>query len=163
MGPQYPYAPPLPRKESHWVRNTLLAVGGVVVLIAVIAAVKLAGGSSAATITGTVTPSSAASSVFGSGINATSYAECAVTSPKPGTQVTVTSPSGQVIGTGTLGLWSHSSVTASGLTVYLCDMRFTIKSVPAEQRYGFSVDGESGTIWETNVTKPVSLSIGSGS
>ena len=117
---------------------------------------------SAVTITGTVTPSSASSSVFGNGMNATSYAACAVTSPKPGTQVTVTDPSGKGIGTTTLGLWDNTHATASGLTVCLCDIPFTIKNVPAEQRYGFSVDGESGTIWETNASKPVNLSINSG-
>jgi hypothetical protein len=162
-GPHYPYIAPPQTKRRHWVRNTLLVVGGLVILVVVAAVVKTAGGASAVTVNGTVTPSSGASSVFGSGITATTYAECALASPKPGTQITITSPSGQVIGTGTLGLWADSSVTASGVTVYQCDMPFIIKNVPSESRYGFSVNGVPGTIWETSVSGPVNLSINSGS
>lgn len=162
-GARYPYVVPPQKKRRHWVRNALLVIGGLVVAIVVTAVVKTAGGASAVTVNGTVTPSSGASSVFGSGITATTYAECALASPKPGTQITITSPSGQVIGTGTLGVWADSSVTASGVTAYQCDMPFTIKNVPSEARYGFSVNGIPGTIWETSVSGPVNLSIYSGS
>jgi hypothetical protein len=95
-------------------------------------------------------------------MNATSYATCAASSPEPGTQVTVTDPSGAVIGTGTLGLWNHDSTTVSGTTIYPCDMPFTIKDQPHEARYGFAINGVPGTIWETSV-RSVSLAISSSS
>lgn len=162
-GPQYAYVPSPQQKKRHWVLYTLLGAGAVVAAIVVVAVIKTAGGASTVTIKGTVTPASAASSVFGSGINATSYAECAVANPKPGTQVTVSSPSGQVIGTSALGIWADSSVTTSGVTIYLCDMPFTIKNVPSEQRYGFSINGVPGTIWETSISGSVNLSVNSNS
>ena len=161
-GPQYVSAPPQ-RKKRHWQLYTLLGISALVVLIVVVTVVLTGGGASAVTIKGTVTPSSGASSVFGAGVNATTYAGCAAASPMPGTQITVTDPSGKVIGTGTLGVWADSSVTTSGLTVYLCDMPFTIKNVPSEQRYGFSINGVPGTIWETSVSGPVNLSVSGSS
>jgi hypothetical protein len=101
--------------------------------------------------------------VFGQGMNATSYATCASSTPEPGTQVTVTDPSGTVIGTGTLGLWNHDSTTVSGATIYPCDMPFTIKDVPHEARYGFAINGVPGTIWETSINGAVSLTVSSSS
>ena len=96
------------------------------------------------TIRGTVTPSSGSSSVFGTGMNSTSYAGCTASSPAPATQVTVSSPSGTVIGTGTLGAWNPDNATVSGTTIYRCDMPFTIKNVPQEARYGFAINGVPG-------------------
>jgi hypothetical protein len=46
------------------------------------------------------------------------------------TQITVTDPSGKVIGTGTLGLRNHDSSSVSGTTIFPCDMPFTIGNVP---------------------------------
>jgi hypothetical protein len=43
------------------------------------------------TVHGTVTPNSAVAGGFGPGMNSTSYVGCAAASPRPGTQVTVTS------------------------------------------------------------------------
>jgi hypothetical protein len=40
--------------------------------------------------------------------------------------------------TGKFRLWSHSTLSTSGLTVYLS---ITIKDVPAEPRYGFQISG----------------------
>jgi hypothetical protein len=113
------------------------------------------------TVHGTITPSSSSSSVFGTGMNSTSYTGCAASSPAPGTQVTVSSPSGTVIGTGTLGTWNPDSSAVSGTTIYRCDMPFTIKNVPQEARYGFAINGVPGTIWETSVSGTVSLSVSS--
>jgi hypothetical protein len=142
------------------VRNTLLVVGGLAVLIVVAAVVvKTVVGASPATVNGTVTPLSGVSSVSGGGFAARTYARCELARPKPGTQITITSVSGQVIGTGTLGAWTHSTVTVLGKEVYLCDMPFTIKNVPSEARYGFSLNGFPGTIWETSVSSPVNLRI----
>jgi hypothetical protein len=157
-GPRFPNAAPR-GKSRHWVRNTLLVVGGLVVLIVVAAVVKTAVGASPVTVDGTVTPLSGASSASGSGFAARTYARCALASPKPGTQITITTVSGQVIGTGTLGEWAHSTVTVAGVSVYRCDMPFTIKNVPPEARYGFSLSGLPGTIWETSVSSPVNLRI----
>jgi hypothetical protein len=112
------------------------------------------------TVHGTVTPSSGSSSVFGQGMNSTSYVGCAAASPAPGTQVTVSSPSGTVIGTGTLGVWNPNNTTVSGTTIYTCDMPFTIKNIPQETRYGFAINGVPGTIWESSVTGTVSLAVG---
>ena len=120
------------------------------------------GGSSAVTIHGTVTPSSGVSAVFGAGMNANSYTSCSSASPAPGTQVSVTDPSGKVIGTGTLGLWSHASVKISGTTVYSCDMPFTIKDISAEPRYGFAINNVPGKIWVTDINKEVTLNVGGG-
>lgn len=108
-------------------------------------------GSSAApaTIRGTFTPAGEAASLFG---GVAQYGACASETPAPGTQITVADPSGKVIGTGTLGTWSRASVKASGLTLYTCAMPFTITGVPPEPRYGFSVNGITGTIWKTSLT-----------
>lgn len=161
-GPQGIFAPPAP-KTRRWLLYTLLGIGAVAVIIVVIAVVMTVGGASTVTIKGTVTPSSGASAVFGAGMNATTYAGCAAASPAPGTQITVTDPSGKVIGTGALGIWTDASVTASGVTIYPCDMPFTIKNVPPEQHYGFSINGVPGTIWETSVSGSVNLSVSGSS
>lgn len=113
------------------------------------------------TVHGTVLPSSASSSVFGQGMTATTYEGCAGASPAPGSQVTVTSPSGTVIGTATLGLWNRDTMSAAGNTVYRCDMPFIMKDVPKETRYGFAINGVPGTIWESSVTGTLSLAVGS--
>lgn len=130
-------------------------------LLAVACFAVAACGSSSVTIRGTVTPSSNSSSVFGPGMTATSYAACSLASPAPGSQVTVTDPSGKVIGTGTLGFWSNANTTVSGTTVYPCEMPFTIQGVSSEPRYGFHIDGVPGTIWETTISH-VSLDVSSG-
>jgi hypothetical protein len=49
-------------------------------------------------------------------MNATSYMMYTVAKPTPGTQNTATDPSGEMIGTGTLGLWNHDGSTVSGAT-----------------------------------------------
>lgn len=155
--PQGPYSP---QRQKGRRLYTLLGLAGLVVPI-VVAAAGCSSGASAVTVNGTVTPSSASgvSLVFGPGINATTYAGCKKASPAPGTQITVTDPSGNVIGTGTLGQWADTSMTAQGLKVYACDMPFTISNVPSEQRYGFAINGVPGTMWETSVSGPVHLSV----
>jgi hypothetical protein len=85
------------------------------------------------------------------------YGECSSDTPSPGVQVVVTDPSGKVIGTGTLGPWSHQTATASGLTMFPCWMPFVMRNVPTEPRYGFSVNGVPGTIWMTKVSQLVTL------
>jgi hypothetical protein len=72
-----------------------------------------------------------------------------------------------VIGTGTLGQWSHTHSTVAGATVYSCDEPFTMQSVPfepcvsSEPRYGFTVNGVPGKIWATDVRKLVTFSAAS--
>src|SRR5580704_9561484 len=97
---------------------------------ALAAAAALVAGCSSSTVTvqGQVAPSSSTGSVMG--ITADSYATCSLASPSPGTQVTLTDSSGKVIGTGTLGIWSHAHAAVSGVTSYNCDMPFTMKNVP---------------------------------
>ncbi len=68
----------------------------------------------------------------------------ALRKPKPGTQVVVTDPSGKVIGTGTLGAWSHEHMKIGGTTVYSCIMPFTISGVSTQSRYGFRINGVPG-------------------
>lgn len=161
-GSRYAAAPA--RRQNRRRLHTLLGRGGLVGPIVMIAAGCSSGGAPAATVNGTVTPSSPSgvTAVFGRGINATTYAGCAKASPAPGTQITVIDPSGKVIGTGTLGRWVDTSVTARGLKVYQCDMPFTISNVPSEQRYGFAINGVPGTMWETTVSGPVHLSVNGG-
>jgi hypothetical protein len=124
----------------------------------VILGLAACGGGGTSTIRGQVEPGGGPIS----GGLETNYGFCTEDSPGPGAQITVTDPSGKVIGTGTLGLWSHRTATASGLTMYPCLMSFTIKAVPAESRYGFEINNVPGKIWVTNVSKLVTLEVGSG-
>jgi len=112
------------------------------------------GGPGTSTIHGTVTPS-------GPGI-ANAYGFCSEDNPAPGGQVTVSDPGGKVIGTGTLGTWSHAHFTSYGTTEYTCTMPFAMKGVPAEQRYGFAVNGVPGKIWFNKLSKPVTLNVSGG-
>jgi hypothetical protein len=132
-----------------------------VLLASASAAVVLSacGGTSAVTIHGQIEPGGSAASI--SGGLAMTYAECSSDSPAPGSQLTVSDPDGKVIGTATLGTWSHKTATASGLTMYPCLMPFTIRDVAAEQRYGFGINDVPGKIWVSNVSKPVFLQVGS--
>ena len=94
-----------------------------------------------------------------------------------GTQVTVTNPSGTVIGTGTLS-YSKSQTdaeafvlgTAMGLGTSADDLEldigvytFTVTGLPGGlSRYGFSVGTNRGTIWESpSKVKDPQLSLGS--
>jgi hypothetical protein len=132
-------------------------VAGAAVLARWLAGAPPFAGPGTDTIHGTVTPSSEVSSVFGSEATASSYAGCAGASPAPGAQVTVTSPSGEVIGTATLGTWRHDHADLGGTTVYACDMPFTVTNVPAEARYGYQLAGVPGTTWRTG--NSVSLTV----
>jgi hypothetical protein len=117
------------------------------------------GGPGTLTVHGSVTPNSAAAGVFGPGMNRTSYAGCAGAKPTPGTQITITDSSVKVLGTGTLGAWSNTTMTVSGTTIYTCTMPFTITDVTAgEPRYGFAISGVPGTQWESSV-KNVALQV----
>jgi hypothetical protein len=64
-----------------------------------------------------------------------------------------------VNGTCTLGTWSNAIVKASELTLYPCLMSFTIKGVPAEQRYSLTINGVPGKIFVTKVNKLVTLTV----
>jgi hypothetical protein len=110
---------------------------------------------------GTVAPNGSASTLGLAG-DAQQYSECALDTPKPSSQVTVTDPSGKVIGNAGLSLWSHQTIRTDGLTLYPCDMPFVIKNVPNEPRYGFKINGVPGVIWFTSL-KHVALSVGNGS
>jgi hypothetical protein len=94
-----------------------------------------------------------------------------------GSQVTVTDPSGKVIGTGTLsysqvrtdvealilgkamGLGAEADLMEADIAVYT----FTVTGLPGgETRYGFSVGTNRGTIWESpQQVKDPALSLGS--
>ena len=116
---------------------------------------------STSTVHGRVTPNGSASTL-GLGGDVQAYAECSEDMPAPGGQVTITDPSGKVIGNADLGPWSHRTIRTAGLTLYPCDMSFVIRNVPSEPRYGFKINGVPGTIWFTSL-KHVALSVGSGS
>jgi hypothetical protein len=77
LGPRYAAAPT--RRQNRRRLHTLLGLGGLVGPIVLIAAGCSSGGASAATVNGTVIPSSSSgvTAVFGPGINATTYAGCA--------------------------------------------------------------------------------------
>lgn len=146
-------------------KNALRAIPPAAAIAVLAAACGGSGSGHPATVIihGSLTPSSGASSVFGAGVNATSYTACAGTSPTPGTQVTVKSPSGRVIGTGTLGTWSHAHASVAGTTIYTCDMPFTIRSVPREARYGYQVNGVSAPVfWQTGTHPALSITTTSG-
>jgi hypothetical protein len=145
------------------ITTTTRAAGALAVTAVSGGALAGCGGPGTMTVNGTVTPNSAAAGVFGPGMNGTSYAGCAVAKPAPGTQVTVTDSAGKVLGTGTLGAWSATTVAVSGTTIYPCTMPFTVTGVTAgEPRYGFAVSGVPGTQWETSL-KNVALEITGGS
>jgi hypothetical protein len=127
--------------------------------ITAVLAVAACGGTSTVTVHGTVTPHSEVSGMFG---GVSSYANCSLDSPAPGTQITVTDPSGKVIGTAALGYWTGQTVAVSGLTLWTCPEPFTMKDVPSEPRYGFHINGAPGTIWETSVNN-VALNVTGGS
>ena len=136
----------------------VVAAAASAVVVAIVLVVVLSGGSPDVTIRGNVSPGGGA---FG-GL-AMSYSECSETSPSPGSQVTVSNPGGAVIGSATLGTWSPMTATADGVTMYACDMPFTIKNIPAESRYGFKINNVPGEIWVTSVRQSVTLEVGSGS
>jgi hypothetical protein len=142
------------RSMKHW---GILAILGAASALSVTAC---GGGPPPETVHGQVAPSSAVANVF-SGVTANSYAQCSEATPAPGTQVTVTNPSGKVLGSAVLGLWSHQHITTSGITAYQCDMPFTIRDVPHEARYGFAINGVPGKIWVTKLSGGVTLSVSS--
>jgi hypothetical protein len=119
------------------------------------------GGSSTSTVHGQVMPNGP-SSALGLGGDQQLYTECVNDTPKPGTQITVTDPSGKVIGNATLGLWSHAKVSAGGLTLFTCVEPFMMTSVPSESRYGFQITGISGTTWINDITHSVALAVTGG-
>jgi len=92
------------------------------------------------------------------------YQACSFGKPAPGTQIVVTDSAGKVVGTGTLGTWSHATAKdPAGDAMFTCAMPFTIASVPQEARYGFQISGVPGTIYETSVSGTVHLTVGSSS
>ena len=94
-----------------------------------------------------------------------------------GSQVTVTDPSGKVVGTGTLAYSKSQTATEAlllgtqmGLGANAADMvldiavyTFTVTGLPGGlPRYGFSVGTNRGTIWESpSQVKDPQLSLGS--
>ncbi len=141
-------------------RGIILLTGiGAALALALGASAALAGcggGPSPVTIHGSVSPAEASSLTL-----PLSYSECSEESPSPGDQVTVTDPGGKVIGSATLGIWEHGSATADGITAYGCLEPFTMRDVPAEPRYGFSINTVPGVIWVTNVSHGVTLDVSS--
>lgn len=133
------------RKIFKWTGISAVAL----ILVIVVTIIVTGHSTSSKTVHGTFTPTSETLSLFG---GVSEYALCSEAVPAPGSQVTVTDPSGKVIGTGTLGPWSHQTVEVSGLTFYPCEMPFTVTGLPSESRYGFSVNGVNGTIWETDLS-----------
>lgn len=135
---------------------------GIAVALVVAATATLSAcGNSTVTVHGQVEPGGGALASMGADGLAQTYSGCSDDTPSPGSQVTVTNPSGKVIGSATLGTWSHRTVTADGLTMYPCWMPFTMKNVAAEQRYGFKINNVPGEIWVNNVSKIVTLDVGS--
>jgi hypothetical protein len=84
-----------------------------VALAAVALALTACGSTSTVTVHGTVQPYSTGDSLTDGLGYAQTYSECSIGNPAPGTQVTVTDPTGKVIGSPALGLWQNGSVSAS--------------------------------------------------
>lgn len=132
---------PAPRRRLT--RKTLLVIVGAVMGVALAVTLPLAlSNSPPATMDGTLTVSqSTGTSTFCQG--------SAVTDPGEGAQVTVTSPSGAVIGTGSLGTPSTSTATLAGCSNSVEVYSFKVAGLPGEPRYGVTVASLSGTIWFT--------------
>jgi hypothetical protein len=65
-----------------------------------------------------------------------------------GTQITVISPSGTMIGTSSLGPPATTSNTL-GCVEEIDVYPFQVAGLPSEPRYGVQINGEQGTIWFT--------------
>jgi hypothetical protein len=74
------------------------------------------------------------------------------------TQITVTSPSGTVLGSTYLGQPANAG---SMLGQPLCKLPFRVTSVPSERMYGIKVAGVSGTSW-AHKPKGIVISVTSG-
>jgi hypothetical protein len=80
-----------------------------------------------------------------------------------GTQVTVVSPSGTAIGTGSLSAPATTTSDMLGCAYEVDVYKFSVTSLPSEPRYGVQVNGEQGTIWFTpSEISDASLSLGEG-
>jgi hypothetical protein len=147
------------RKPVRYGAVALAGLAVLVIAVLVIAGVLWLRASAGITIHGQVEPPPADTFVLG--VQATSYAGCAQLHPRPRTRVTVTDPSGKVIGSGSLGDWSRATTRVRGVPVpvYTCRMPFTITGVPHEQSYGFQFSDFPGTIWVTKVSKPVLVNL----
>ena len=66
-----------------------------------------------------------------------------------GTQIAVTSPSGTVIGTGSLGTPATTTSDMLGCVEEIDVYPFQVAGLPSEPRYGVQINGEQGTIWFT--------------
>jgi hypothetical protein len=66
-----------------------------------------------------------------------------------GTQITVISPSGTVIGTGSLGAPATTTSNMLGCIEEIDVYPFQVAGLPSESRYGVQINGEQGTIWFT--------------
>jgi hypothetical protein len=66
-----------------------------------------------------------------------------------GTQITVISPSGTVIGTGSLGAPATTTSNVLGCAEDIDVYPFQVAGLPSEPRYGVQINGEQETIWFT--------------
>jgi hypothetical protein len=81
-----------------------------------------------------------------------------------GTQVTVMSPSGTVIGTADLSAPATTTGSLLGCIEEIDVYKFKVAGLPGEQRYGVQISGESGTIWyNPNQLPHADLSLGGSS
>lgn len=151
---------------THRVRNILAVIGALVVAGAII--IFLSSGSTAPPVTG-----HGSLTVYlnpFSGLNM----QDAYPDITSGGQVTVTDPSGKVIGTGTLSYSKKDTVLflmeaaakypqiASSLANDVVIYTFTVAVPGGEQRYGFSVGKNRGTIWvPSSQVKDPGLTLGS--
>jgi len=135
--------PPRRRPRWPWIAGALVIAGGA----AAVALTTLSSGPSAAmhgtlTVTTWAGDSSFCDSPSGK-------------DPGAGAQVSVTSPSGDVVGTGELGANPKTSTqTLLGCIESVTVYKFTVAGLPGEPRYGVLVAGLNGTIW----FKPAELS-----
>ncbi len=80
-----------------------------------------------------------------------------------GTQVSIVSPSGTVIGTGNLGAPATTTGNVLGCIDEVDVYKFQVTGLPSESRYGVQISGEQGTIWFTPAEVPyANLSLGGG-
>jgi hypothetical protein len=141
--PEYQQSPPQPlMPHRRWPRRhkILTALGCGFGFLAVLIIILVATSASPVTMRGTLTVSqTSGDSSFCQGSN--------VTDPGQAAQVTVTSPSGTVIGTGSLGSPSTTAGTVIGCVDSVEVYPFKVTGLQGEPRYGVTVANLSGTIW----------------
>jgi len=133
-----PAPPPAPRKPWHRTPLGFAALigGGLLVLFATLAGINAVSGGGSMTVHGTEV-------VTLNPLDGTNVSQ-AFPDITAGTEVTVVSSSGTVIGSGSL-----SEADASSWTTWSAAYSFTVTVPSGEPRYGIQIGHDRGTVWFT--------------